>query len=142
MWHGVLAASSMPCRTVISVPTTTLACNRWLRCGRVWKSHNTSITRLSSKDSLAALQLSSIECCGRDRMWHGILAASSVPCRRIIGVELAIVGVACATCLPTEVSGTTRRLIGVAGGVTVRRLNAARCGPRLRVVSRSIKKEV
>ena len=74
-------------------------------------------------------------------MWHGILAASSVPCRRIIGVEFAIVGVASAS-LPTKVSGTTRHLIGVAGGITVRLPNAARCGPRLRVVSIQVKKEV
>ena len=80
-------------------------------------------------------------------MRQGILATSVGPWGRIIGVELANVGVcrswcgtaggsaAGATSLPTVLSGTTRRLIGVAGGITVRHLNAARCGPRLRVVS-------
>jgi len=163
VWQGggILAASIGPCRSIISVPTTTLACNsggrlrsgcycggcnRWLCRGRVWKSHNTRITRLSSERGLAALQLSGEERCGRDWMRQGVLATSLGPWGRIIGVELANVGVcrswcgtdgsaAGATCLPTVLSGTTRRLIGVAGGITVRHLNTARCGPRLRVVS-------
>jgi len=161
-WGGILAASIGPCCTIISVPSTSLACssggrfrsgcysggcNRWLCRGRVWKSHNACITRLSSKGSLAARQLSGIERSGVVWQGGGILAASIGPCRRIIGVELANVGVcrswcgtaggsaAGATCLPTVLSGTTRRLIGVAGGITVRHLNTARCGPRLRVVS-------
>ncbi len=161
-WGGILAASSQPRRTVISIPTTSLAgksggrfgsgshscgCNRWLRCGRAGKSHNACLACLSSKSSVAALQLGGVKHSGVVWVRQGVHATSSGPWGRIVGVELAIVGIcrgscrrtagsaACSICLTTILDGTTHRPIGVAGGIAVCHLNAARFGPRLRVVS-------
>ena len=158
MRYCVHATSIGPWGRIISIPATSLACNsggrlgsgcngcgcnRWLRCGRAWKSHNACITCLSSESTLAALQLSGIEHSGVVWMRYCVHATSIGPWGRVIGIELAIVGVCRGSCrgaagassLNTKVDGTTHRLIGVAGGIAVCHLNAARFGPRLRVVS-------
>ena len=82
MRHGVFAASNRPWGSVIGVPTTTLtySCsNSRCRCWRVGKSLNTRTIILSTKGSLAALQLRGVEHGGRDWMWQGILATGVGP---------------------------------------------------------------
>ena len=162
MRYCVHATSIGPCRTIISIPATSLACksggqlssrcygrrcNRWLRCGRAGKSHNACLACLSSKSSVAALQLGGVKHSGVVWMRYCVHATSIGPWGRIIGIELAIVGVcrgscrrtaggaACSICLTTILDGTTHRPIGIARGIAVCHLNAARFGPRLRIVS-------
>ena len=143
MRHGVFAASNRPWGSVIGVPTTTLAyscSNSRCRCWRVGKSLNTRTIILSTKGSLAALQLRGVEHGGRDWMWQGILATGVGPWCGIIGVKLTSVGVgqttaACSVCLTSVLGSATRCLIIVARRIAICLMNTARCRPWLRVIS-------